>query len=49
MNKWEKPEINHGELTKFNYIVQFNYNLLISKISILLSDALNILKFKISL
>mgnify|MGYP001181175264 FL=1 len=27
MNKWEKPEINHGELTKFNYIVQYPENL----------------------
>ena len=23
MNEWKKPDITHGELTKFNYIVQY--------------------------
>ena len=27
MNEWEKPDIKHGELTKFNYIVQYPENL----------------------
>jgi acetyltransferase-like isoleucine patch superfamily enzyme len=25
--KWEKPEITHGQLTKYNYIVQYPENL----------------------
>ena len=27
MNGWKKPNIKHGELTKFNYIVQYPENL----------------------
>ena len=25
--KWEKPEIEHGKMTKYNYIVQYPENL----------------------
>jgi acetyltransferase-like isoleucine patch superfamily enzyme len=29
--KWEKPEIKHGEMTKYNYIVQYPQNLKLGK------------------
>ena len=29
--KWEKPEIKHGKLTKYNYIIQYPENLKIGK------------------
>ena len=29
--KWEKPEIEHGKMTKYNYIVQYPENLKLGK------------------
>jgi acetyltransferase-like isoleucine patch superfamily enzyme len=29
--KWEKPEIEHGKMTKYNYIVQYPENLTTGK------------------
>lgn len=29
--KWEKPKIKHGEMTKYNYIVQYPQNLKLGK------------------
>ena len=29
--KWEKPEIEHGKMTKYNYIVQYPENLILGK------------------
>lgn len=29
--KWEKPEIKHGKMTKYNYIVQYPQNLKLGK------------------
>lgn len=31
MEKWKKPVIKHGKLTKFNYIVQYPENLTLGK------------------
>lgn len=32
MNKWQKPVIKHGKLTKYNYVVQYPENLKTGKI-----------------
>ena len=31
MKKWIKPEIKHGKLTKYNYIIQYPENLITGK------------------